>query len=177
MSENRFLSFIITEGICSLVTGLSLLILPKVSSISFGFMLCLSCLFIGMYKALTSIMTRFFVKHYILDIICGCLLLTIGLIFLFAPIFDVMIIISMFGLYFVLKSISVLSLGIQTKNILNTNVFMYVIPILELLFGLMIIITIPTGALWFVGLIFGIDLVLYGFLLNGIYMTTKFYQE
>ena len=41
MTEKRFLSFVLIEGILLTVLGLAMLMLPKITTISFGLMLCL----------------------------------------------------------------------------------------------------------------------------------------
>ena len=69
MSESRFLKFVLIESILLLILGLSMLILPKITMISFGFMMCLSFVVYGGYKLISALMTRFFSRHYILDII------------------------------------------------------------------------------------------------------------
>ena len=177
MSENKFLSFVFTDGLLYLLIGLALLILPKISSLSFGFMICLSFMFLGGYKIITSIFTRNLAKHYILDIITGFILFITGLILLFVPVFDVMIIISLIGIYFVLRSISSVAFGVQTRKILAFWQLSMLIGVTELFLGIITVIAIPTGALWLVGILTGIDFILLGFTYSNMYISTKYRSE
>ena len=68
MSENRFLNYVLTESILLLCLGISMLILPKVTMLSLGILMCLSFILYGGYKVICAILTRNFSRHYILDI-------------------------------------------------------------------------------------------------------------
>lgn len=177
MSENKFLSFVMFEGLLFLITGLCLLILPKVTELSFGFMICLSFMFIGGYKIINAFLTRNFIRHYLLDIITGTILFSAGLILLFAQMFDIMIIIALIGIYFILQSISSISFGVQVRKILIFWWLGLLIGLLELFFGIITVITIPTGALWLVGILIGTDFIFSGFILTNMYISTKYTKD
>ena len=42
MTEKKFLSCILTEGVLLSIIGLAMLMLPKITSLTFGLMLCLA---------------------------------------------------------------------------------------------------------------------------------------
>ncbi len=177
MSENRFLSFVFIKGLLFLLTGICLLVLPKITSLSFGFMLCLAFMLMGGYEIINAFFFRNFSRHSILDVIVGLILFITGLILLFVPVFDVMIIISLIGIYFILKSISSNAFGIQTRKILSCRWLNLIISIIELFFGLVIIISIPTGALWLAGILTGIDFILSGFTYINMHIATNYLKE
>ena len=104
MTESRFLSFVLTESLLLLCLGLGMLILPKVTMISFGIMMCLSFVAYGGFKMLSAIMTRNFSRHFVLDIFTGLILLINGIVLFTAPMVDIMWIIGLAGVYFILKS-------------------------------------------------------------------------
>ena len=54
MSEKRFLNFIFIEGILLTVLGLCVIILPKLTSVTFGVMLSSVFIAYGLYKIITS---------------------------------------------------------------------------------------------------------------------------
>ena len=58
MTEKRFLSYVLTEGILLTILGLAMLMLPKVTTITFGMMICLAFIIYGGYKAINGILTR-----------------------------------------------------------------------------------------------------------------------
>ena len=176
MSENKFFSFVLTEGILLLCLGLGMLILPKVSMISFGFMMSLSFIIYGGYKVISATLTRNFSRHYILDIIVGLLLFVNGVFLFVAPVFDIMMIIGIAGIYFILKSVTSSAFTVQTRKTLNFWWMGLFLAILEFIFGLIVIIMLPSAALWLIGILAGLDFILSGMVYTNMYLATKYIQ-
>ena len=106
MTEKRFLSFVLIEGILLSVLGLGMLVLPKITTISFGLMLCLMFIVYGGYKVINAILTRNYSRHFVLNIVTGLLLFLTGVFLFMAPMFNLLLITSAIGVYFILESIS-----------------------------------------------------------------------
>ena len=176
MTETRFLNFVLTESILLLCLGLGMLILPKVTMISFGFMMCLAFIAYGGYKIINAVMTKNFSRHFILDIIVGFILLINGIILFSLHIVDVMLIIGLAGVYFILKSLSSSAYTVQTRKTLNFWWMCLFLSTLELLFGIVIIIMLPSAALWFIGILTGLDFILSGVVYMNMYISTKYMQ-
>ena len=177
MTENRFLSFVLTESILLLCLGLGMLILPKVTIISFGFMMCLSFVAFGGFKIISTILTKNFSKHFILDIFTGLILLTNGIILFAAPMLDIMWVIGLSGIYFILKSLSSSSFMVQTRKTLNFWWMCLFLAVLELLLGFVTIVLLPSAALWLIGVLIGTDFILSGFIYMNMYIATKYLQN
>ena len=176
MSESKFLSCVITEGILLLVLGLGILILPKVTIISFGLMMCLSFIIYGGYKVINAIITKNFSRHFFLDIIVGLILFSSGVMLFAAPFMDIMIIMGLSGVYFILKSISSSAFSVQTRKTLNFWWMCLFLAILELFFGTAIIVLLPSAALWLIGVMVGMDFILSGMVYMNMYISTKYMQ-
>ena len=176
MTESKFLNYILTESTLLLILGLSMLILPKVSMISFGFMMCLAFIIYGGYKAITSFLTKNFSRHYILDIISGFILTINGVVLFISPAFDIMFVIGLAGVYFILKSLSSSAFAVQTRKTLNFWWMCLFLAIMELLFGMIIIIILPSAALWLVGVLMGMDFIFSGMVYLNMYISTKYMQ-
>jgi len=58
MSEKRFLTFMFIEGLLLTILGLCILILPKLTSLTFGVMLSVAFITYGAYKTIMSIINR-----------------------------------------------------------------------------------------------------------------------
>ena len=69
MTEKKFLSFILTEGIVLTVLGLGMLMLPKLTTLTFGIMICIAFFVYGIYKIVNAALTRNYTRHFILNII------------------------------------------------------------------------------------------------------------
>lgn len=176
MSESRFLSGVLTESILLLTLGLGMLILPKVTMLSFGFMMCLSFIIYGGYTVINAIISRNFSKHFLLNIIVGIILFSVGVMLFAASILDVMIIIGLFGVYFILKSLSSSAFSVQTRKTLNFWWLSMFLAISELLFGIIVIILLPSAALWLIGVLTGMDFVLSGMVYMNMFISTKYIQ-
>ncbi len=176
MSESRFLSCVLTEGLLLLVLGLSMLILPKVTMISFGFLMCLSFIIYGGYTVINAFISKNFSKHYLLDIFEGLILLAMGIMLFVVHVFDIMIIIGLCGVYFVLKSLSSSAFSVQTRKTLNFWWMCLFLAILELFFGMLVIIMLPSAALWLIGVLTGLDFILSGVVCMNMYISTKYMQ-
>lgn len=174
MSESRFLNFVLTESSLMLILGLSMLILPKITLISFGFMMCISFISYGGFKVLSAILTRNFSRHYVIDIIIGLILTINGFLLFIVPVFDIMLLIGLAGVYFILKSISSCAFSIQTRKTLNFWWACIFLAIIELLFGLITIIMLPSAALWLIGILTGLDFILSGMIYMNMYISTKY---
>ena len=176
MTENRFLSYVLTESILLLFLGLGMLILPKVTFLSFGLMMCLSFIIYGGFKVICAILTKNFSRHYVLDIIVGLILFINGILLFAAPSFDIMLIIGLCGVYFILKSISSSAFTVQTRKTLNFWWMCLFLATLELLFGVLVIIMLPSAALWLIGVLAGMDFILSGMVFMNMYISTKYMQ-
>ena len=176
MTESRFLSFVLTESILFLCLGLSMLILPKITMISFGIMMCLSFIVYGGYKIVSSLLTKNFSRHFILDILLGLVLFADGIILYTVPVVDIMWIIGLAGVFFILKSLSSSAFMVQTRKTLNFWWMCMFLALLELLFGIVIIFLLPSAALWLIGVFVGMDFILSGIVYMNMYISTKYMQ-
>ena len=103
MTEKRFLSFVLMEGILLMALGIAMLMLPKLTTFTFGLLLSISFVIYGGYKAINAFMTRNYSRHFALNMIIGLLLITIGVFLFLAPMFSLMLITSIIGIYFLLE--------------------------------------------------------------------------
>lgn len=176
MSESRFLSYVLTESILLLFLGLGMLILPKITMMSFGFMMCLSFILYGGFKCISAIITKNFSRHWILDILVGFILFVNGVLLFAAPVLDIMWIIGLAGVYFILKSISSSAFTVQTRKTLNFWWMCLFLALLELFLGILVIILLPSAALWLIGVFVGLDFILSGIVYMNMYLSTKYMQ-
>ena len=174
MTESRFLGYVLTESILMLILGLGMLILPKVSIVSFGYTMFFAFIVYGGFKCISAILTRNFSKHYVLDIIIGLILFINGILLYFLNIIDMMSLIGLTGMYFVLRSISTFSFTVQVRKTLNFWWMCILLAILEMFLGLVMIIIFPSAALWLIGVLTGLDFILSGAILMNMYISTEY---
>ena len=174
MTEKRFLSFVLIEGILLSVLGLGMLVLPKITTISFGLMLCLTFIVYGGYKVINAILTRNYSRHFVLNIVTGLLLFLTGVFLFMAPMFNLLLITSAIGVYFILESISSIAFAVQNKNTLYFWWLAILVGVMQFLLGLIIILGLPSTALWVVGVLAGINFLIAGVVLISMYISTKY---
>ena len=173
MTEKRFLSFVLIEGILLSVLGLSMLMLPKITTISFGLMLCLTFIVYGGYKVINAILTKNYSRHFVLNVVSGLLLFLTGVFLFMAPMFNLLLITSAIGVYFILESISSTAFAVQNKNTLYFWWLAILVGVMQFLLGLIIILGLPSTALWVVGILAGINFLIAGVVLISMYISTK----
>ena len=174
MTEKRFLSFVLIEGILLSVLGLGMLVLPKITTISFGLLLCLMFIVYGGYKVINAILTRNYSRHFVLNIVTGLLLFLTGVFLFMAPMFNLLLITSAIGVYFILESISSIAFAVQNKNTLYFWWLAILVGVMQFLLGLIIILGLPSTALWVVGVLAGINFLIAGVVFISMYLSTKY---
>lgn len=174
MTEKRFLSFVLIEGILLSVLGLGMLMLPKITTISFGLMLCLTFIVYGGYKVINAILTRNYSRHFVLNVVAGLLLFLTGVFLFMAPMFNLLLITSAIGVYFILESISSIAFAVQNKNTLYFWWLEILVGVMQFLLGLIIILGLPSTALWVVGVLAGINFLIAGVVFISMYLSTKY---
>lgn len=162
MTEKRFLNFVLIEGILLSVLGLGMLMLPKLTSLTFGLMICIGLVVYGVYKILHAIFTRNYERHFLLNIIIGLIIAALGIVLLSVPQMNLIIITSILGIYFLVESISNTAFAIQSRK----NFYMWwvvlLLAIMQFIFGLIIILGLPMTSLWVVGMLLGINFLVAG---------------
>ena len=153
MTEKRLLSFIITEGVLAVILGLCLLILPKITMLTFGFILSITFIIYGGYRIISSVLTRNYSMYFMLNFFAGVILLLSGGILFFAPVVDVMLISSALGVYFILTSLSVSAFGIRGSGIIEGQKLLFILSSFEIIWSLIVITTLSSSALWLAGII------------------------
>ena len=174
MTEKRFLSYVLIEGILLSALGLGMLMLPKITTISFGLMLCLTFVVYGGYKVINAILTRNYSRHFILNILAGLLLFLVGVFLFMAPMFNLILITSAIGVYFILESISSTAFAVQNKNTLYFWWLEILVGVMQFLLGLIVILGLPSTALWVVGILAGVNFLIAGIVLISLYLSTKY---
>lgn len=170
MTEKKFLSFILTEGILLAILGLGMLMLPKITTMTLGLMMCLSFVIYGGYKAINAFLTRNYTPHFLLNIILGILLFLIGIFLFMAPMFNLILLTSAIGVYFLLESIASTAFAIQNRNTIYFWWVSIFVAVLQFLIALIIILGLPSTALWVIGILAGVNFLITGMAMISLYI-------
>ena len=162
MSENKFLNFVIGDGIISTFIGLIILLGPKITPFSFGFTLCIIYLVYGLYKIIMGFINKNISKLYLNEILTGLIVTITGVLLFFAQSINIMLIITLIGIFLLLQSISSSVFMFRIKNNIQLWWLISIPAFLELFFSIIVIISLSPLALWFAGVLTGLDFLIRG---------------
>ena len=162
MSEKRFLNLICLEGLILTILGLCVLILPKLTQMTFGVMLSSAFIAYGLYKIVSSFINRNYLTNIIWSIFLGVFILTIGILLLFVPKISLLWLIALIGVFFILESISLTSFMARIHSMFNYIGCKGLTAILLFLIGLAIVIGLPLMSFWLVALLSGVAFLIKG---------------
>ena len=100
MPEKKFLNYIFIEGAILTFTALCILIIPKITELSFGIMLSSGFIVYGFYKIINSVFNKNYLRGYLTEMLLGIFLSIIGVLLLFVPRVSILWLIAMTGIYF-----------------------------------------------------------------------------
>ncbi|MBR2430070.1 DUF308 domain-containing protein [bacterium] len=162
MTEKRLLNFIFIEGVLLMILGLCVLILPKLTNITFGVMLSSSFIAYGGYKLITSLINKNYINNVVWSIFLGIYILTIGILLLCVPKVNLLWLIALIGVYFLLESISSVAFIAKMRSIFNLIGCKGIVAIVLFLVGISIIIGLPVISFWTVAILAGIAMLVKG---------------
>ena len=162
MSEKRMLNCIMIEGIMLVVLSLCVLILPKLTSLSYGVMLAATFIAYGFYKIIHSIINKEYGLKRIFPILIGIFLSTIGILILLVPKINLFWLIALIGVYFIIESISSIVYGMKLRSVYHFWQSKLVCGGMLFLAGLLIVLGVPVMSFWMVTVISGIALLIKG---------------
>lgn len=162
MSERKFLNFIFIEGLLLMILGLCVLILPKLTSLTFGVMLSSAFIVYGIYKIITAFAIRGYATNILWCIFLGIYVTTIGVLLLLVPKISLLWLIALIGVYFILESISSTVFMSHIRQILNYMGCKYLSAIALFVIGLIIVLGLPAMSFWAVALLSGIAMLIKG---------------
>ena len=162
MSEKRFLGFIFIESLILVVLGLCILILPKLTSLSFGVMLAGAFIAYGIYKIITSFINKNYLSNIIWCIFMGVYILTIGILLLLVPKISLLWLIALIGVFFLLESVSSVAFMSKVRSMFNFIGCKGFAAMVLFLMGLIIILGLPVMSFWVVALLSGIAILIKG---------------
>lgn len=174
MSEKRFLNYVLVEGVLLAILGILMLMLPKITTITLGALLCIALMIYGGYKTINAFLTRNYLRHYIFNMVLGILLFALGIILFISPAFNLILITGIIGIYFLMESIASTAFGLQNRKTLYfwwADIF---VGIIQFLLGLIIILGLPSTSIWVIGTLVGINFLISGMIMISMFISTKY---
>lgn len=174
MSEKRFLNFICLEGLLLTLLGLCILILPKLTSMTFGVMLSSAFIAYGLYKIITSFINKNYIMNLGWSLILGTFIFVLGILLLLVPKISLLWLVALTGVFFLLESVSAVAFMAQMRSMFNFIGCKGFSAITLFLAGLIIIIGLPVMSFWTVAMLCGIALLVKGMTKLTLYLANKY---
>lgn len=162
MSEKRFLNFIFIEGVLLTILGLCILILPKLTSMTFGVMLSSAFITYGLYKIIISIINKHYISNVVWSVFLGAYILTIGILLLMVPKISLLWLVALTGVFFLLESVSSAAFMAQVRSMFNFIGCKGFAAFILFLVGLIITLGLPVMSFWVVAVLSGMALLIKG---------------
>jgi len=173
MSEKRFLGFIFVEGLILTILGLCVLIIPKLTEMSFGVMLSSAFISYGFYKLISAVLNRNILRCFLMEMFLGAYILTIGILLLLVPKISLLWLIALIGVYFLFESLSTTAFISQIRNMYNFWGCKFMSALVMFIIGLLIVIGLPAMSFWMVAMLSGIGLLVKGMSKISLYNANK----
>lgn len=162
MSEKRLLNLIFIEGLLLTILSLCILILPKLTTLTFGVMLSVAFITYGIYKIITAFINRSYISNIFWSLFIGAYILTIGILLLLVPKISLLWLIALIGVFFLLESISSAAFMAKVRSMFNFIGCKGFAAMILFLIGLIIILGLPIMSFWVVAILSGIALLIKG---------------
>lgn len=162
MSEKRFLNCLMVEGFMLFILGICILIIPKLTSLSYGVMLSGAFITYGIYKAINSVINRYSKLHISYGIIMGLFISTLGILILFVPKINLLWLVAFIGIYFIANSISSAVYSYYLRGGYNFWGCEIITSVILFIMGLSILLGIPVMSFYMVTVLTGIGMTLKG---------------
>lgn len=165
----RFCNTFLIEGLFLMVLGLLLLFLPQISTLAFSFIISVSLILGGIYKLISSVIRRDEIEKSWLSVIISLFMVFLGAYLTVSPLFSVLLFTMLIGIYFVLEGVNSIIMAAESKGILKHWWVGLLIGILQFSLAFVILFGLPMTAIYTVGTLIAVSLILSGLALFSVY--------
>ncbi len=165
----RFCNTFLTEGIFLLVIGALLLLLPIFTTITMSMLISLALVFAGVYKFINTIIRRDEIEKPWLNVIVSLLMVWAGIYLTMMPVYNLFLLTIGVGIYFLLEGVNSMFMAFQTKGVFKYWWVGLLVGFAQFGLALLIAFGLPGTALYTIGLMVGVSLLLSGIALISVY--------
>ena len=165
----RFCNTFLVEGIFIFVLGVMLLLLPQLSSLTLSLMISFALILAGIYKLISSVIRRDEIEKTWLSSVIAILMIIAGSYLTIRPLFNMFVLTFAIGVYFILEAINSVVISFESKNILKHWWVGLLSGLLQFSLSFIIFFGLPNTALYTVGVLVGVNMILSGISLISVY--------
>lgn len=165
----RFCNTFLTEGTFAIILGSLILFLPQISTLTLSLMISIGLIIGGIYKLISSIIRRDEIENSWLSAIIAILMIGTGAYLTIRPLFSLAALTIAIGIYFILEGINSMIIAFQSKNILKHWWIGILSGFAQFILAFLIFFWFPETALYTIGILIGVNLILAGISLVSVY--------
>lgn len=165
----RFCNTFLVEGIFVAIVGVLLLVLPQVSTIALSITISAALILAGIYKLVSSVIRRDEIEKSWLSAIIAMLMIATGMYMTVRPLFSMLVLTMVIGIYFVLEAINSMIIAFQSKGMLKHWWVGIAAGLAQFALAFFIFFGMPQTALFTLGVLVGINMILSGIALISVY--------
>ena len=165
----RFCNTFLVEGIFVLIVGMLLLILPQVSTLALSLMISVALILAGIYKFISSIIRRDEIEKSWLSATIALLMIVTGAYLTIRPLFNLFLLTMGVGIYFVLEGVNSMVMAFESKGVLKHWWVGLLAGLAQFALAFIILIGLPGTALFTIGVLIGVSMLLSGIALISVY--------
>lgn len=170
MSEKKLFCLMSIEGLLLLILGFCILILPKLTPLSFNVMVSSSLIVYGIYRFVASIINNNRFYNIFCEIVLGVYITVIGILLLCVPNINILWLIALIGVYLILDSMQTFVFAEKIKNTFKLWNCKFFSATLIFIAGIAILISLPDMEFITVSILTGIYFVLKGTVKRTLYL-------
>lgn len=165
----RFCNTFLIEGIFIMLLGLMLLVLPQLSTLALSVMISVALILAGIYKLISSIIRRDEIEKSWLSALIAILMVVSGVYLTVRPLLNIFLLTMGIGIYFVLEGINSMVISFESKGLLKHWWVGLVAGLIQFALAFVILFGLPGTALYSVGILIGVNMLLSGIALISVY--------
>lgn len=165
----RFCNTFLVEGVFLLVIGALLLVLPMVSTFALSIMISVALILAGLYKFISAIIRRDEIEKPWLSALVAVLMIISGAYLSLQPMFNLFLLTMGIGIYFLLEGINSMVMAFETRGLFKYWWAGIIVGLAQFALAFLIMFGLPGTALYTVGMLVGISLLLSGIGIISVY--------
>lgn len=157
----RSWKWLLAAGLVALVAGILAILLPGVSSIAVATLIGILLLFAAGALVVDALAVRHQVGRMLLRLLFAVLYLAAGIIILASPLTGTVTLTLVLGVLFVVEGSMRAAMAVANRDV-PARGWQAGAGVLTILLGVLIVATWPSSANWAIGLLFGVNLAVWG---------------
>lgn len=150
------------EGFIFTILGILAIVLPAATTFSIAILIGILLIIVGVIQMIRVFQNRESPSSFWISLISAILAIVLGILILVFPMHGVMVLTMLLGIWFLVHGVIEIALGFRARHVSKGWGFMVFSGLISIILAIIIWATWPVSALWFIGLLLGINLLLFG---------------